>query len=225
MIRHIFRPFASAVTVTLFPGDGVGPEISDSMTQTMEAAGVNINWEVHQIQKEAATAEGDLISYEAIESLKRNKLGIKGPFTTPIGKGHRSLNVTLRKKMDLYANVRPCLSLDGVNTRYKNVDIVTIRENTEGEYSGLEHEVVPGVIENLKIISAGACERIALYAFKYAEAQGRKNITAMHKATIMKLGDGMFLRKVRAVAEKYQHIGYNEMNVDSGCGKIVKNPS
>jgi isocitrate dehydrogenase (NAD+) len=145
---------------------------------------------------------------------------------TPIGKGYRSLNVTLRKRLELYANVRPCLTLEGVkNSKYTDVDIVTIRENTEGEYSGLEHEVVPGIITNLKIISERACERVAKYAFEYAKNNGRKHICALHKASIMKLGDGLFLRKCREVSDDYPEIVYTEENVDSGCGILAQDPT
>ena len=144
---------------------------------------------------------------------------------TPIGKGYRSLNVTLRKRLQLYANVRPCLSLEGVNTKYKNVDLVTIRENTEGEYSGLEHEVVDGVIENLKIISEHACERIAKYAFEYAAANGRKTVSAVHKATVMKLGDGLFLKKCRQQSDVFPDVKYDEKNVDSACMHLVSDPN
>lgn len=145
-----------------------------------------------------------------MDAVRRYRFGLKGPFETPIGKGFRSLNVTLRKKLQLYANVRPCRSIEGVNTPYKNVDLVTIRENTEGEYSGLEHEVVPGVVENLKIISRTACENIANYAFEYAKQNGRHNVIACHKAGIMKMGDGLFIKVASEVSKKYPEITYRE---------------
>lgn len=167
--------------VTLFQGDGIGPEISKSVIDIFSAAKVPIEWENHSIATKAVTNTGDLISQEAIHSILTNKIALKGPFATPIGKGHRSLNVTLRKNLKLYANVRPVKSIKGVNTLYNDVDLVTIRENTEGEYSGLEHEVVPGVVENLKIISKDACERIAIYAFEYAANHNRKTVCAAHK--------------------------------------------
>jgi isocitrate dehydrogenase (NAD+) len=148
---------------TIFPGDGIGPEISAAVVQIFESAKVPIEWEYHTISTHAVTPGGDLISQEALDSVIRNTVGLKGPFATPIGKGHRSLNLTLRKALNLYANVRPCVSIAGVKTKYSNVDIVTIRENTEGEYSGLEHEVVPGVVENIKVITRHASERIAKY--------------------------------------------------------------
>lgn len=151
----------------------------------MQAAKVPIDWEYHTISTHAVTPGGDLISQEALDSVIKNTIGLKGPFATPIGKGHRSLNLTLRKALNLYANVRPCKSIPGYKTKYDDVDIVTIRENTEGEYTGIEHEVVPGVIENLKVITRGASQRIADFAFKYAKENGRHTVTAVHKATIM----------------------------------------
>jgi isocitrate dehydrogenase (NAD+) len=167
--------------VTLFQGDGIGPEIGKSVIDIFNAAKVPIEWENHEIATRAVTNTGDLISKEAIDSILHNKIALKGPFATPIGKGHRSLNVTLRKNLKLYANVRPVKSIEGVKTLYDDVDLVTIRENTEGEYSGLEHEVVPGVVENLKIISKDACERIAKYAFEYASNNNRGSVCAAHK--------------------------------------------
>lgn len=175
------KSFSDKHTVTLFKGDGIGPEISQSVIDIFSALRVPIEWEEHSIASRAVTDSGDLISQEAIDSILRNKTALKGPFGTPIGKGHRSLNVTLRKNLKLYSNVRPVRTIKGVKTVYDHVDLVTIRENTEGEYSGLEHEVVPGVVENLKIISSDACERIAHYAFEYASQNGRKSVCAAHK--------------------------------------------
>lgn len=163
--------------VVLFPGNGIGPEISRSVENIFSALNVPIEFEYHQIHTKGQTEQGDLISNESIEAVRKYKYGLKGPFETPIGKGFRSLNVTLRKRLNLFANVRPCKSIEGVHTPYQNVDLVTIRENTEGEYSGLEHEVVPGVVENLKIISKTACENITKYAFEYAVANGNILIT------------------------------------------------
>ena len=200
---------------TLFPGDGSGPEISKAVQSIFEAAHVPVEWEHHTISTHAVTPGGDLISAEALDSVVRNKVGLKGPFATPIGKGHRSLNLTLRKALNLYANVRPCKSIPGYKTKYENVDIVTIRENTEGEYTGIEHEVVPGVIENLKVITRAASARIAEFAFKYASEVGRKKVTAAHKAGVMKLSDGLFLDCVREVAARYPHIAYEEVNIDN----------
>lgn len=211
--------------VTLFRGDGIGPEISQAVVDIFKCAKVPIEWEDHRIHSTAVTSEGDLISKESLDSVLRNKVALKGPFETKVGKGHRSLNVTLRKKLKLYANVRPVKTLAGVKTVYEDVDLVTIRENTEGEYSGLEHEVVPGVVENLKIITEDACQRIAQFAFSYATNNGRKSVCAAHKAGVQKLGDGLFLKKCREVAQKYPSIIYIEENIDTLCMKLAKNPT
>lgn len=160
-----------------------------------------------------------------MDAVRKYRYGLKGPFETPIGKGFRSLNVTLRKKLQLYANVRPCRSIEGVNTPYKNVDLVTIRENTEGEYSGLEHEVVPGVVENLKIISRTACENITNYAFEYAKQNGRKNVIACHKAGVMKMGDGLFIKVAAEVSKKYPEISYREEQIDTVCMNLASDPT
>lgn len=180
--------------VVLFPGNGIGPEISKAVSDIFEACKVPIEFEHHQIHTKGQTEDGDLISADSIRRVLELRYGLKGPFETPIGKGFRSLNVTLRKKLKLYANVRPCRSIEGIKTPYEGVDLVTIRENTEGEYSGLEHQVVPGVVENLKIISKTACENINRYAFEYAKKMGRKKIIACHKAGVMKMGDGLFIQ-------------------------------
>lgn len=190
---------------TLFPGDGIGPEIAKAVVTIFEAAKVPVEWEYHTISTHAVTPGGDLISQEALDSVIRNTVGLKGPFATPIGKGHRSLNLTLRKALNLYANVRPCKSIPGYKTKYDNVDIVTIRENTEGEYTGIEHEVVPGVIENLKVITRAASQRIADFAFKYAKDNGRKTVTAVHKATIMCVPRAAPLRPWRAPPHTHIH--------------------
>jgi isocitrate dehydrogenase (NAD+) len=210
--------------VTIFPGDGIGPEISEAVMKIFEAAKAPIDWEHHTISTHAVTPGGDLISEEALESVRRNKVGLKGPFATPIGKGHRSLNLTLRKALQLYANVRPCKTIPGFQTKYDNVDIVTIRENTEGEYSGLEHEVVPGVVENLKVITRHASERIARFAFKYARDNGRGRVTAVHKATLMKLVDGLFLECCREAAAEYPDIEYDEMLIDNAMLQMASRP-
>ena len=184
LFKKLAQPFSSKIhKVTLFKGDGIGPEISQSVIDIFRAAEVPIEWESHSILT-IPTAEGDLISKESLDSILRNKIALKGPFGTAIGKGHRSLNVTLRKKLKLYANVRPVRTIEGIKTVYEDVDLVTIRENTEGEYSGLEHEVVPGVVENLKIISEDACMRIAQFAFLYATNNKRKSVCAAHKAGV-----------------------------------------
>jgi len=194
--------------------------------RVFDAARVPIQWEEQQIgTAHVKPGSKDLISPEALDSILRNKVGLKGPFETPIGKGHRSLNLTLRKALNLYANIRPALSIPGYKTRYDNVDLVTIRENTEGEYSGLEHEVVPGVVENLKVITREASLRIARYAFAYARAEGRRHITAVHKANIMKLGDGLFLSCCRQVAAENPQVKYSEMQIDNACLTLVRDPS
>ncbi len=191
----------------------------------MQAAKVPVEWEHHTISTHAVTPKGDLISEEALDSVIRNKVGLKGPFATPIGKGHRSLNLTLRKALNLYANVRPCKSIPGFKTKYDDVDIVTIRENTAGEYTGIEHEVVPGVIENLKVITKQASDRIAQFAFKYAHENGRKKVTAVHKATVMKLVDGLFLDCCRAAAKAYPGVKYEEMVIDNAMLHMAQDPN
>ena len=185
-----------------------------------------VEWEHHTISTHAVTPGGDLISAEALDSVIRNKVGLKGPFATPIGKGHRSLNLTLRKALNLYANVRPCKSIPGYATKYDGVDIVTIRENTEGEYTGIEHEVVPGVVENLKVITRAASARIAAYAFRYAAENGRKTVTAVHKATIHKLSDGLFLECCReAAAAAPPGVAYEEMLIDNAMLHMAQDPT
>lgn len=217
-------PAPGKFKATIFPGDGIGPEISQAVINIFEAAKVPVEWEFHTISTHAVTPGGDLISQEALDSVLRNKVGLKGPFATPIGKGHRSLNLTLRKALDLYANVRPCKSIPGYKTKYENVDIVTIRENTEGEYTGIEHEVVPGVIENIKVITRHASARIAEFAFRYAKENGRKSVCAVHKATIMKISDGEFLNCCREAAKKYPEVKYEEMVIDNAMLQMALNP-
>eukprot|EP00252_Welwitschia_mirabilis_P024393 TRINITY_DN721_c0_g1_i1.p1 TRINITY_DN721_c0_g1~~TRINITY_DN721_c0_g1_i1.p1 ORF type:complete len:241 (+),score=25.85 TRINITY_DN721_c0_g1_i1:138-860(+) len=205
------------IRATLFPGDGIGPEIAASVKQVFKAADVPIEWEEHYVGTEVDPRTGSLLTRESLESVRKNGIGLKGPMATPIGKGHRSLNLTLRKELGLYANVRPCYSLPGYKTRYDNVNLVTIRENTEGEYSGLEHQVVRGVVESLKIITRQASLRVAEYAFHYAKIHGRKRVSAIHKANIMKKTDGLFLQCCREVAEKYPEIQYEEVIIDNCC--------
>lgn len=211
--------------VVLFPGNGIGPEISQSVIDIFSALKVPIEFEHHQIHTKGQTEDGDLISAESIRRVQELRYGLKGPFETPIGKGFRSLNVTLRKKLKLYANVRPCRSIEGVHTPYTNVNLVTMRENTEGEYSGLEHQVVPGVVENLKIISQTACENINRYAFEYARKYGRKRIVACHKAGVMKMGDGLFIKIAEQIAKEYPEIEYSEEQIDTVCMKLAKDPT
>ncbi|KAF8661935.1 hypothetical protein HU200_056904 [Digitaria exilis] len=212
------------VRATLFPGDGIGPEIAESVKQVFNVAGVPIEWEEHYVGTEVDPRTESFLTWESLESVRKNKVGLKGPMATPIGKGHRSLNLTLRKELGLYANVRPCNSLPGYKTRYDDVNLVTIRENTEGEYSGLEHQVVRGVVESLKIITRQASLRVAEYAFHYAKANGRERVSAIHKANIMRKTDGLFLKCCREVAEKYPEIQYEEVIIDNCCMTLVKNP-
>ncbi|KAK9723998.1 hypothetical protein RND81_05G040100 [Saponaria officinalis] len=221
-----FRPLStSPITATLFPGDGIGPEIAESVKQIFETAEVPIEWDVHYFGKEIDPRTQSFLTWESLQSVRQNKVGLKGPMATPIGKGHRSLNLTLRKELNLYANVRPCYSLPDYKTRYDDVNLVTIRENTEGEYSGLEHQVVRGVVESLKIITRHASLRVAEYAFQYARAHGRERVSAIHKANIMQKTDGLFLKCCREVAEKYPDIKYEEVIIDNCCMMLVKNPS
>ncbi len=226
MLSVIRRSFSKITKkVVLMPGDGIGPEITEGVLQIFEALKIPIEWEYHKIHSESVTEDGDLISAETINRIKELGFGLKGPFATPIGKGHRSLNVTLRKKLYLYANVRPCLTIEGVkNLKYQNIDLVTIRENTEGEYSGLEHEVVPGIVENLKIITKQASEDVCRYAFEYADKLGRKKITCCHKAGVMKLGDGCFLTAFNKIAKEFPQIKTETKQVDNICTKLVKDP-
>jgi isocitrate dehydrogenase (NAD+) len=211
-------------TVTLIPGDGIGPEITDAVIRIVAAAGVAIEWERHEAGVAAFERYGTSLPPDLIESIERNRVALKGPVTTPIGEGFTSVNVGLRKALDLYANLRPVRNLPGVPSRFGGVDLVIVRENTEDLYAGLEHEVVPGVVESLKIITARASERIARFAFEHARAAGRRRVTAVHKANIMKLGDGLFLESVRAVAREYRDIAYDERIVDAACMHLVMAP-
>jgi len=211
-------------TVTLIPGDGIGPEISESIRDIYTAAKVPIVWEevsVAPILKNGKTVIPD----EAISSVRKNTVALKGPLATPIGTGHVSLNLTLRRTFSLFANVRPCVSIKGYKTPYDNVNTVLIRENTEGEYSGIEHEVVDGVVQSIKLITREASERVARYAFHYAQAQNRPRVTAVHKANIMKLSDGLFLDACREVSKDFSDIKYDEDMLDRVCLQVVKDPA
>ncbi len=211
-------------TITLLPGDGIGPEVTGAVVAILEAAGVDITWEKYVVGAEAIPTWGDPLPKEAIESILRNKVALKGPVTTPVGMGFTSINVRLRKTLDLYANLRPVRSLPAIKTCFENVDLVVVRENTEGLYSGIEHEVIPGVMESLKIITDKASRRIARYAFEYAKTHGRKKVTAVHKANIMKLTDGLFLRCFREVATDYPEIQADDKIVDNLCMQMVTRP-
>jgi isocitrate dehydrogenase (NAD+) len=210
--------------VTLIPGEGIGPEVAAAVRRILEAAGVQIDWEEVEARSEKASATGQFVTEGAVEAVRRNRVALKGPMGTAVAGGAPSINVALRKTLDLYANVRPVKNLPGVKSRFENVDVVLIRENTEDLYSGLEHEVVPGVVESLKIITEKASTQIAHFAFKYAKREGRKKIHAIHKANIMKLSDGLFLKSIRNVAPQYPDIEYKEMIVDNACMQMVLNP-
>jgi isocitrate dehydrogenase (NAD+) len=211
--------------ITLIPGDGIGPEVTGATISVLRATGFEAEWETFVVGAEALSRFGDPLPQDLIDSIKRNKIALKGPVATPIGTGFVSSNVRLRKALDLYANLRPIKSLEGVPSRYENVDLVVVRENTEDLYSGLEHEVVPGVVESLKIITDKASRRIAKFAFEYARLEGRKKVTAVHKANIMKLSDGLFLRCFREVSEDYPEIKADDLIVDNTCMQLVINPT
>jgi len=210
--------------VTLIPGDGIGPEVVNATVRILEATGVEFDWESYAAGAEAYEKYKEYIPKELIDSIERTKVGLKGPVTTPIGGGFSSINVALRKKFELFANFRPIRNLPGVATRYPNVDLVVVRENTEGLYSGIEHEVVPGVVESLKIITEKASTRIARFAFEYARRAKRHKIHAIHKANIMKMSDGLFIRCSRSVSKEYPEITYGEHIVDNTCMQLVMNP-
>ena len=210
--------------VTLIPGDGIGPEVSAAVLRIIEAAGVSIEWERFIVGGQAQDLAGSSLPDEVLESVRRNKVALKGPVATPVGSGFESVNVRLRKILDLYANLRPVRNLPGVPSRFGDVDLVIVRENTEGLYSGLEHEVVPGVVESLKIMTEKASTRIAIFAFEFARKYGRKKITAVHKANIMKKSDGLFLKCFRQVAVDYPDIEHDEKIVDNTCMQLVMNP-
>jgi isocitrate dehydrogenase (NAD+) len=213
-----------AYTITLIPGDGVGPEVTAAVVRIIEASGVAIEWESFIAGAEALARYGDPLPSPVLESIKRNRVALKGPLTTPVGTGFASINVRLRKTLDLYANLRPVKTLPGVKTPFGDIDLVVVRENTEDLYSGLEHVVVPGVVESLKIITERASTRIARFAFEYAKREGRKKITAIHKANIMKLSDGLFLDCFRKVAEEYPDIVADDKIVDNACMQLVMRP-
>ena len=210
--------------VTLVPGEGIGPEVAAATCRILEAAGAKIDWEKVEARAERASEKGQFVTEAAVESVRRNRVALKGPMGTAVAAGAPSINVGLRKTLDLYANVRPVKNLPGVKSRFENVDLVLIRENTEDLYSGLEHEIVPGVVESLKIITEKASTQIAHFAFKYAQREGRKKIHAIHKANIMKLSDGLFLKSIRNVAPQYPEIEYKELIVDNACMQMVLNP-
>ncbi len=210
--------------ITLIPGDGIGPEVTSATVRILEATGLKFDWESYEAGAEAYEKYREYIPKDLIESIERTHVALKGPVTTPIGGGFASINVELRKRFELYANFRPIRNLPHIPTRYPDVDLIILRENTEGLYSGIEHEVVPGVVESLKIITEKASTRIARFAFEYARKNKRKKITAIHKANIMKMSDGLFIRCSRNVAKEYPEITYGEHIVDNTCMQLVMNP-
>ena len=210
--------------ITLIPGDGIGPEVTEAVVRIFKAAGLDIEWERHDAGVLAFEKTGDTLPAALLDSIKRNKVALKGPVTTPIGQGFTSVNVGLRKALDLYANVRPVKALPNIPCRNPDLDLVIVRENTEGLYSGIEHTVIPGVVESLKIITEKASTRIARYAFDYAKANGRKKVTAVHKANIMKLSDGLFLECFYNVAKEYPEIESDDKIIDNCCMQLVMRP-
>ena len=211
--------------ITLVAGDGIGPEVTGAVVTILEAAGLQANWDSHPAGVLALERHGETLPQALLDSIRRTKVALKGPVTTPVGGGFTSVNVGLRKALNLFANLRPVWNIAGVPSRYTGVDLVIVRENTEDLYAGLEHEVVPGVVESLKIITAEASTRIAHFAFEHARRHGRRRVTAVHKANIMKLGDGLFLRSVRDVAAQYPDIASDDRIVDNACMQLVVNPT
>lgn len=211
--------------ITLIKGDGIGPEITDAVVKIIKAAGVDIVWDIQTAGADVIEKEGVPLPQRVIDSVKRNKIALKSPVTTPIGKGFRSVNVQLRKELDLYANLRPCYNLPNIETRYENVDIVVVRENTEDLYAGIERQVDENTAESIKIITQAASERIAEFAFDYAVKNNRKEVCVVTKANICKLSDGLFLDCARKIAKKYPNIGFREILVDNCCMQLVQNPN
>ena len=211
--------------ITLIPGDGIGPEVTAAVVQVLDRAGLDIEWEREEAGAAVAKRDGKPLPSRVLDSITRNRVALKGPIATPVGSGFSSVNVEVRRSLDLYANLRPVRSLPGIESRYDNVDLIVVRENTEDLYSGLEHQVVPGVVESLKIITSKASKRIARFAFSYATRHRRRKVTAVHKANILKLGDGLFLDSVRAVAGDYPEIEYDERIVDAACMHLVIDPA
>jgi isocitrate dehydrogenase (NAD+) len=214
-------------TIVLIPGDGIGPEVTGAARRVLEAAGLSVNWLVLPAGAVAIEQGFDnVLPAQTLEAIRTHRIALKGPVTTPVGTGFKSVNVQLRQKLNLYAAVRPVRTLAGVKTRFDGIDMVIVRENTEGLYSGIENEVVPGVVTSLKVASEVACTRIARYAFRYATKRRRRKITVFHKANIMKLSDGLFLSCARRVhEEEYPNIEYEEVIIDAGCMKLVQDPT
>lgn len=221
--RAHHRGFARRVT--LIPGDGIGPEVIAAAVTVLEAAGVSIEWDRQEAGAAALKRKGSPVPDALLRSLRQSRIALKGPLETRVGEGYRSINVYLRKTFNLYANLRPTRSFEGVHTLFRNVDLVVVRENTEDLYAGIEHQVTPGVVESVKVITARASTRIARFAFEYARRNGRRSVTAIHKANIMKLSDGLFLKCARRVAAEYRDIRYDEQIVDAACMRLVTNPA
>jgi isocitrate dehydrogenase (NAD+) len=211
--------------ITLIPGDGIGPEITEAALRVLEKTAVGFDWESHEAGIRAYEKTGNPLPPALLESIRRNKVALKGPLTTLVGEGFQSANVTLRKELDLYANLRPVRSVEGVKSRYENVNLAIVRENTEDLYSGIEHMIMPGVTQGLKVITSHASIRIARFAFEYARKRGRKKVTAVHKANIMKLTDGLFLESARQVAAEYTDIQFDHKIVDNLAMQLVLNPN
>lgn len=211
--------------VTLLPGDGIGPEVTEAAVAVVAAAGVKIDWRRLEAGAEVIAKHGTPVPDEVLNAIRTDRVALKGPITTPVGQGFQSANVTLRKALDLYACVRPVKTIQGVPSRFENVDLIVVRENTEGLYSGLEHRIVPGIVESLKIVTERACTRISRFAFELAERQGRRKVTVVHKANIMKLADGLFLECSRKVARDYPEIAYEEIIIDNLALQLVRDPT
>jgi isocitrate dehydrogenase (NAD+) len=211
--------------ITLIPGDGIGPEVTSAVVGILDRAGLRVEWETHDAGVVALEKQGETLPTELLDSIRRNKVALKGPVTTPIGGGFTSVNVGLRKALDLFANLRPVLKFASIASRYEQVDLIIVRENTEDLYAGLEHQIIPGVAESLKITTETSSRRIARFAFEYARIHGRTRVTAVHKANIMKMGDGLFLDTFRAVAAEYPEIGADDRIVDATCMQLVQDPT
>ena len=225
MVIGLARIPTMAQPVTLIPGDGIGPELAEATRRVLDASGVGFDWEVVEAGEAVMAKEGTPLPQHVLDSILRNKVAIKGPITTPVGEGFRSVNVTLRQTLGLYANLRPVRSIPGLKTRYDDVDLVIVRENTEDLYAGIEHMVGPDAAESIKIITRAASERIARFAFDYALANGRRKVTAVHKANIMKLSDGLFLESCRTVAAAYEgRVAFEDRIVDNMCMQLVQKP-
>jgi len=213
-------------TIVLLPGDGIGPEITDAVQRILKAAGAEIKWLTHQAGLGALAEGKEVLPQSTVEAIREHKIALKGPCTTPVGKGFSSVNVQLRKSLELYAAVRPVKNIPGVKTRFENVDLIILRENTEGLYSGIENIVTPGVVMSMKVATEKACTRVSRYAFRFATRRQRKKITVFHKANIMKLTDGMFTRCAQTIHdEEYPNIEYEEAIIDAGCMRVVQDPT